>query len=118
MAEELSEKKISIKKVIVIILLVILTIGIISCFTLYREHKMRRAFVGVEGLTFDGIRFERCTNYALTNTLDTSMLEKSEMICKTTDGDWIIWAVEGYEDNLEYVYANCFMDGFFYERVE
>ncbi len=113
MAEELSKKKISIKKVIVIILPIVLTIGIISCFTLYREHKMRRAVVGVEGLSFDGMYFVQCTDFKITNTL-----EKSEMICKTTTGDWIIWAVEGYENNHEYVYANCFMDGFFYERVE
>ncbi len=110
MAEELSKKKISIKKVIVIILSVVLTISIIFGFTLYREHKMRRAFVGVEGLSFDGMRFERCIDYKLTKT--------PEIICKTTDGNWIIWTVEGYEDNLEYVYANCFRDGFFYKRIE
>lgn len=115
MSEEktLTRSKLSVKEIIVIILLVVLTISIISSFALYREHKMRRAFVGVEGMTFDGMYFERCTDYALTNTLKTSKL-----ICKSDNGDWRIFSVEGYEKNLEYIYARSFMDGFYYERVK
>ncbi len=111
--KKLTRNKISVKDVIVIILLVVLTISIISGFTLYREHKMRRAVVGVEGLTFDGMYFVQCTDYALTNTLDTS-----EVICKSKDGDWRIFSVEGYEENFEYVYARLTFDGRFYERIE
>lgn len=107
--EQTLPKKILTKRAIAVILAFVLATGIISVFTLHKEHKMRRAVLDVEGLSFDGMEFKRCNDY--------KTLEKSEMICKTANGDWIVWSVEGYEDNLEYVYANCFMDGFFYERV-
>lgn len=101
-------KKAAIKKIITVILLIMLAAGI----SLYKEHKLRRAFLGTEGLTFDGMLFERCTDYKLTSTF-----EKSKIICKTTNGDWIIWSVDGYKENYEYVYARCFMDGYYYERI-
>lgn len=73
---------------------------------------MRRAVVSFEGVSFDGMLFEPCTDYKFTSTLDTS-----KIICKTTDGNWIIKSVEDYEENFEYVYARSFMDGHWYERV-
>lgn len=109
----LPQKKMSTKKAIVIILSVVLIIAIITGIALYRDHKLRRAVVSVEGLTFDGMEFVRCSDCELTNTFKTS-----KIICKTTKGDWIIWSVEGYEESLEYVYANCFMDGYYYKKVK
>lgn len=109
----LSKMKMSVKEVIVIILLVVLTISIISGFALYREHKMRRAVVSFEGVSFDGMLFEPCTDYAFTNTL-----ELSGIICKSEDGDWRIFSVEGYEKNLEYIRAQSFINGHWYERAE
>lgn len=111
--ETLSKRKMSTRKVIVIILSVVLIITIITGIALYREHKLRRAVVSFEGLTFDGMEFVRCSDSELTNTFKTS-----KIICKTTKGDWIIWSVEGYEESLEYVYANCFMDGYYYAKVK
>lgn len=111
--ETLTKRKMSTKKVIFIILSVVLIISIITGIAIYREHKLRRAVVSVEGLTFDEIEFVRCSDYELTDTF-----EKTKIICKTTKGDWIIWSVEGYEESLEYVFANCFMDGYYYERVK
>ena len=105
--EELSQK-VTIKKIIAVILLIVLAIGIV----LYREHKLRRAVVSFEGVSFDGMLFEPCTDYALTNTLDTS-----KVICKSEDGGWRIFSVEGYEKNLEYIRAQSFMNGHWYERV-
>lgn len=108
-----TKRKMSAKKVITIILSLVLITSMITGIVLYRDHKLRRAVLSVEGLTFDGMEFVRCSNYELTNTFN-----KSKIICKTTKGDWIIWSVEGYEESLEYVYANCFMDGYYYEKVK
>lgn len=112
--ESLTKRKITTKKLIVIILSVALIISIITGISLYREHKLRRAVVSVEGLTFDTMNFKRIDDYK-----DFEELSRTDnIICKTTNGDWIIWSVKGYEESLEYVYANCFMDGYYYERVQ
>lgn len=101
------------KRFICIIISAVLLIGIMTAFCIIREHKLRRAILTFENLTFDGMEFVPCTNYAL-----TSSLEPSKVICKTIDGEWRIKAVEGYEENLEYVYARLTFDGRFYERVK
>lgn len=74
---------------------------------------MRRAVVSFEGVSFDGMLFEPCTDYAFTNELDTS-----KIICKSKDGNWTIRAAKGYEKNLEYIRANSLIDGKWYERVK
>lgn len=99
----------SIKKIIVFALLVIL---IVLESALCIEHSMRRAVVSFEGVSFDGMLFEPCTDYVLTNKLDTSKL-----ICKSKNGNWRIYAVKGYEKNLDYIRAQSFMNGHWYERV-
>lgn len=111
--ETSTKRKMPTRKVIVIILSVVLIISILTGRALYRDRKLRRAVISVENLTFDGMEFVKCTDYKFTSTF-----EKSKIICKTTNGDWIIWSVEGYEESLEYVYANCFMDGYYYKKVK
>lgn len=112
--ETLTKRKMSTKKVIFIILSVVLIISIITGIALYREHKLRRAVVSVEGLTFDTMNFKRINDCKEFEELSRT----DNIICKTTKGDWIIWSVEGYEESLEYVYANCFMDGYYYEMIK
>ncbi len=115
MSEEktLVQRKMQVKKAIAIILLIAIAVSIVSGFVLYREHKLRRASVSFEGISFDGMYFEVCTDYKLSSTF-----EPTKIICKSTDGDWTIKAVEGYEENYEYVYLRSTFDGKFYERVE
>jgi|GEM_PF-2894478 hypothetical protein len=111
--KECKNRSLKRKRLICIIICSVLIIGIITAFCIIRERKLRRAVLSIENLTFDGMEFVRCTDYELTNTF-----EHSKVICKTTNGDWIITSVDGYEEDLEYVYARCFMDGYYYERVK
>lgn len=99
----------NLKKLIAFALLVIL---IVLEFALCTEYSMRRAVVSFEGVSFDGMLFEPCTDYVLTNELDTSKL-----ICKSKNGGWRIYAVKGYEKNLDYIRAQSLMNGHWYERV-
>ena len=78
-----------------------------------RENKLRRAILSVENLTFDNMEFVRCSDYELTNTF-----EPSELICKTTDGEWSIFSIENYEADYEYVYARLTFYGYYYERIK
>lgn len=104
-----AQNKISVKKIFFVVLLVLLGVLCIFC----REYTLRRAMVGFEGVSFDGMYFEPCTDYVLTNTLDTSKL-----ICKSKDGGWTIYSVKGYEKNLDYIYAHSLIDGHWYERTD
>ena len=97
------------KKLIAFALLVIL---IVLESALCIEHSMHRAVVGFAGVSFDGMLFAPCTDYVLTNELNTSKL-----ICKSKDGNWRIYAVKGYEKNLDYIRAQSLMNGHWYERV-
>lgn len=108
-----TKRKMSAKNAIAIFLSVVLIIAIITGIALYREHKLRRAVVSFEGVSFDGMLFEPCTDYELTNTLNTSKL-----ICKSKDGDWRIYAVKGYEHNFKYIRAWSLINGHWYERLE
>lgn len=111
--DSLTKRKMSTKKIIVIIFSVVLIISTITGIALYREHKLRRAVVSFEGVSFDGMLFKPCTDSKLTNTLDTSKL-----ICKSKDGDWRIFSAEGYEKNFKYIRAQSFINGHRYERVK
>ena len=110
--EKLSKSKVS-KKITVIILIIALIIGCISGIKLYRENKLRCAFRDFDRLLFDNMTFE-----CIDDCKDSKELNRTDnIICKTTKGDWIIWSVEGYEESFEYVYANCFMDGYYYKKI-
>lgn len=50
-----TKRKMSAKKVITIILSLILITSMITGIALYREHKLRRAVVSFEGVSFDGM---------------------------------------------------------------
>ncbi|MBQ8180841.1 MAG: hypothetical protein IJ010_02555 [Ruminococcus sp.] len=101
------------KKVTLFILCICVVIGVFLIICIIRENKLRRASLSIENLTFDNMEFVRCNDYELTNNLKIS-----EIICKTTDGDWCIFSVENYEYDYEYVYVQLTCDGYFYERIK
>lgn len=108
-----TKRKISAQKAIVIILSLVLITSMIAGIALYREHKLRRAVVSFEGVSFDGMLFEPCTNYELTKNLDISKL-----ICKSKDGNQRIYSAKGYEVTFEYIRVQSLINGSWYKRVE
>ncbi len=87
------------KKVVFVVISVLLILIVAIAILVLRENKLRRAeYIGDE-FHFDGLIYQEI-NYKEIEPYD----ETYSVVCKTTDGHWVLYEIEQYP-NHEYLVA-------------
>ncbi|MCH5209318.1 MAG: hypothetical protein J1F04_10555 [Oscillospiraceae bacterium] len=103
----MSKKK---KRLLVLSIIIFVIISITSVLTI-RESILRRAeFIG-DGFQFDGMVYKEIGSKEIQPYKETY-----SVVCKTTDGVWVIYEIQQYPDR-EYLVARCGWEASVVKRV-